>query len=243
MFLRALAASAAVGTVTLLPVIILGLVKANKPLVSASIICFAIFVADIFAVFLPTAFGAQGMLWAWSGKIVEIGLALVLCRVIIRNWSFLNIPSQSWLPVTLLIALLTTIPTVLGDWNSLPNTLDMNVFTYQALMPGIAEELIYRLLLLYVIDQAFGRSVTFFGVNIGWGVVISTILFYGAHCVSFDANWALSIEYIKAIDFLIYGFALCWLRYKFDSILPCIIAHNVHNIFLVSLPSIIMLMK
>ena len=103
---------------------------------------------------------------------------------------------------------------------------------YQALLPGIAEEFIYRGVILAYLDAHLGRSYKCLGVNWGWGAVLTTALFYFGHALGFDADWNLQIDLFAIPDFLFYGLAMCWLRYRFKSFWPAALAHNIHNTLL-----------
>lgn len=93
-------------------------------------------------------------------------------------------------------------------------------------LPGLSEELLFRGLLLGILDNRLGQPWRLWGTNVGWGLIITTALFGLAHAVqpfqgvSFEAGQLLVVPI---------GFALGWIRERSGSILPAIVAHNLVN--------------
>ncbi len=104
---------------------------------------------------------------------------------------------------------------------------------FSATMPGISEELLYRGVLLAVLNRAFGRPWKLFGASFGWGLVISSVLFISLHFFRTDSHGHVSM-YLDAHDMggiALAGVALCWIRERTGSLWPGIIVHNVANLF------------
>jgi len=97
-------------------------------------------------------------------------------------------------------------------------------------MPGPAEELVYRGVLLALLDRALGRPVRLLGLQWGAGALLTTWAFFLGHTLAFDPGWRLSLDWGPLPDFVLFGLAMCWLRYRFDSCWPSAVAHNVGNV-------------
>lgn len=91
-------------------------------------------------------------------------------------------------------------------------------------MPGLAEELLFRGLLLGKLDVLLGRPWTLWGARWGWGLVISTVVFTALHIVRLDLTFTPS-----GIATIVIGFGLGWIRERSGSVVPAIAAHNLWN--------------
>lgn len=105
---------------------------------------------------------------------------------------------------------------------------------FQLTVPGLHEELVYRGILLVLIDRAFATRWTLWGAQVGWGLVVTTLLFGLIHGLQFDGGLVFIPPSIIATG--IVGFVLCWVRYRSGSIWPCVLLHNAFNTFLISVP-------
>ena len=95
-------------------------------------------------------------------------------------------------------------------------------------MPGREEELFYRGLLLFALNEAFRRRCNFLGIEWGWGALLSSVLFGLAHGFSFSSG-------AFAFDPIIFGLTAIpsllgvWLRERSGSLLLPVIVHNAGN--------------
>ena len=188
-------------------------------------------VLDAALVYGPTLLGLGGMTWAWSGKLAEVVVFSVVAARLPELRPALRLPPPAALAAAVAVALLLLAPSLLTGtvaWSWRPHFV-----AYQATMPGIAEELVFRGVLLAVLDRAFGRSVRAFGVHWGPGAVLTTLAFWLGHAITVDPT--LSIDLSIAADMTLFGLAMCWLRYRFDSVWAPAVAHNAHNVALVTL--------
>jgi len=98
-------------------------------------------------------------------------------------------------------------------------------------MPGLGEEIFYRGLLLAVLDKWLARPWKFLGVRIGLGCLVSSGIFVIAHVVEISPDYKITLcpdpffyVFVTAV-----ALSMCYLRYKTESVLPCILAHNIVN--------------
>lgn len=108
---------------------------------------------------------------------------------------------------------------------------DFQLFMFQATMPGLSEEILFRGILLWILGRAFIPSKKVKGVYFGWGFVIVTFLFGMIHGVILTE----SMEFRMNIEVIIYltmisSLSLGILR-KFSGnlILPTL-GHNIINL-------------
>jgi membrane protease YdiL (CAAX protease family) len=99
---------------------------------------------------------------------------------------------------------------------------------FQLTMPGIEEELFYRGLLLFALDQAFQGRKRLLGVDWGWGAVLSSMLFGMTHAFGY-ADGAFSFDSVTMALTAIPSFIAVWLRLRTGSVLLPVVLHNFGN--------------
>ena len=108
-------------------------------------------------------------------------------------------------------------------------TLDSETLIYQATVPGIDEELMFRGLLLLGLSMAVtGRTWNLWGAPVGWAAILVTLFFALGHSIMVT-DGQLQTSLIALIYTAILGWALIWIRLRTGSILLPIIAHNATN--------------
>lgn len=101
---------------------------------------------------------------------------------------------------------------------------------FQLTMPGLEEELFYRGILLFALDQAFRGRKRLLGVDWGWGAVLSCILFGMTHAFGYS-DGSFSFDPITMALTGIPSFIAVWLRLRTGSLLLPILLHNFGNSF------------
>lgn len=96
---------------------------------------------------------------------------------------------------------------------------------YDATIPNLTEELIWRGAMLAVLDQAFGTSRTVLGALVGWGAVITAVAFGLGHTVLVDLSGTWSINIAAGVFATVMGLALGWIRARTGSIWPAFLLH------------------
>ena len=96
--------------------------------------------------------------------------------------------------------------------------------------PGIAEEMVFRGVLLALFDRALGRPWRIAGADIGWGTVITAVVFAAGHAIAVDRSGAVEIEPMLAIGPLVGGLVAGWGRSRLGTLAPLILIHNASNL-------------
>jgi membrane protease YdiL (CAAX protease family) len=96
----------------------------------------------------------------------------------------------------------------------------LETWLYQATVPGLAEEMAFRGVLLALADRAFAARRTLCGAPLGWGGVVVTATFIAAHGLS--SGVALGVA-PAAVLYL-------WLRARTGSIVLPVAVHNAWNL-------------
>lgn len=109
---------------------------------------------------------------------------------------------------------------------------DLTVETvlYQATMPGLEEELLFRGILWALIDRALRRRTVLWGAQVGWGLVITTLVFGLAHGVVVDEHLGLSFAPSLVVATGVFGFVAGWVRARAASIWPAVVLHGAVNV-------------
>lgn len=179
---------------------------------------------------LPDLIGGE---WNWQGKSMALAATLALASLPAFGWrriglSFAQTPGslKAALPVAVAYcAFFVAIALVFGG-----DEADAEAVGFQLTMPGLEEEPFYRGLLLFALDQAFQGRKRLFGVDWGWGALLSCGLFGMAHSFGYaDGSFSFepAIMALTAIPSLI----AVWLRLRTGSLVLPVALHNFGNAF------------
>ena len=154
--------------------------------------------------FLPrVSFRAAGMRWEQEGESLR--------PVIITG------------AITILAATITS-----AAISSSPNT-SLEWLAFQATMPGVDEELFMRGLLLLLFHQAFGKDLTIWGAETGWGFWLTALLFGLLHGVTVeDGGVSVNVAAVALTGFI--GLVVGWMRERTGSLLAPVVFHNGFNV-------------
>ena len=179
----------------------------------------------------------QGQQWNWIGK----GLALIAGLIFIaliptfNRTSFGITTKINWTetkPLLTFCFIYFLIRVGLYATSS-DATLNINPETtlYQATLPGLQEELLYRGILLGLLSSVFIHpSFKFLKVNFGLATVITSLLFGFAHGININENFSFSFNYFVLFRTAFDGFLFALLTEKTKSIFPSIVFHNILNL-------------
>jgi membrane protease YdiL (CAAX protease family) len=186
---------------------------------------------------LPRANGFQHLHWSWQAALLTTALTLlVVCLTPGLSFASIGVTSSlkpGWLKpgiVALLIA--AAVPAlvfVLGSRVKLTG----EGWAYLLVMPGLAEELLFRGLYQSLLNRALGRCWRFGGAKFGWGLLITSVLFAGANgLVAVDDQLHARIVLPAAIAPFIAGLVSGWMRERANSVWPSVFGHNLSNIII-----------
>lgn len=179
---------------------------------------------------LPDLIGGE---WNWQGKLLALAatLAIAASPALGFRRTGLTITQESGslkaaLPVAALYcAFFAVIALAFPDGRSSGEEI-----AFQLTMPGLEEEPFYRGTLLFALDQAFTARKRLFGVDWGWGAVLSCFLFGMAHAFGFS-HGSFAFDPMTMALTAIPSFIAVWLRLRTGSMLLPILLHNFGNSF------------
>jgi membrane protease YdiL (CAAX protease family) len=104
-------------------------------------------------------------------------------------------------------------------------------WAFLLVMPGLAEELLFRGLYQSLLNRAFGRCWQFGGAQFGWGLLITSVLFAGDNgLIAFDHQLHARIVLGAAIAPFMLSVVSGWVRERTNSVWPSVFGHNLSNI-------------
>jgi len=230
--------SAAIGVPTLAALLLSGQFRSPR----ACLLCLAAIGAvcvNMIAMSIGASMGSllPGLEYNWPGKIIGIALTLgmyfLLPRPLRAETGIFAIPRASEWKSTIAVsaALLLTfwvIAYVFRDGKPLTG----ETILFQATMPGLDEEAMYRGVLLALLVGALGKPLSVAGIRIGWGALPIVAFFGLAHGLT-EGLSAETLVSMFAAAFM--GAGLLWLKERTASIWVAVVVHNLANIGSVTL--------
>ena len=176
--------------------------------------------------------------WNWQGKVLEAGfpvlLALALPAAFGAKRMGLGLPvsKRSWrdTAITCALYLVVGVPLILLMGAHFGLTAGAPTYAYEATMPGLGEEIMYRGVMLMLLNEAFGRPWKFAGIQFGWGFIIVSALFGFLHGMDAPSMEKIQIVWSGMIFPALTGIVLAWLRERTGSVWPGVLFHNFVNV-------------
>lgn len=170
-----------------------------------------------------------GNRWNWAGGLLAAAGMLALGAALVRRagfaWREFGL-TWSQRPGSLRAAALVIVPVLALNYVAMTLSrfrlpgVPLETWLYQATLPGLAEEIAFRGVLLALADRAFAGRRTIGGAPLGWGGAVVTASFVAAHHLSLGA---LSGVLPAALLYL-------WLRARTGSLVLPVAVHNARNL-------------
>ena len=240
-YLLHLGLTAGINLALLMPLFLLAFLTGSRPRSYTPIFLFAaLFVLDMGLVLMPRVVNVIPSWggWNWQGKVLQMAWPVLLVLFVpafaaARDGFRLPVERRSWrvLPIACVAYLFIGIPVLLllGARFS-PGTPDLPMWLYEATMPGLGEEFVYRGIFLVLLNEAFGRPWKFAGIQFGWGFVIVSVMFGLLHGIDAKSLSEVHISWGPAMFLpMAIGFVLAWIRERSGSVWPGVLLHNFVN--------------
>jgi len=222
------------------PIFILAFIKSKKGNLKFLLLFIIFYLFDnylqIFSKQLvPDFFGLK---FSWIGKLLSLALSLGLIFYVNKNdrkeigfTTTINTRSQVKFGVLVFLGFL--IFDFVFKFVLFPKggTFDLETFVFQATMPGLTEEILFRGIYLWIFDKVFLPSWNYRGVQFGWSFIIVTLLFGVAHGVVITSDYQFKFDIITIVYLtLISSLSLGILRKFSGNLIYSIVGHNVINV-------------
>ncbi len=169
--------------------------------------------------------------WNWAGKLAALAGTLAVMSLPAFGWKRCGMTLDQgprWGGAIVMFAGLSLLFFGLALRGADGQPDDLETMSFQWTMPGLDEELFYRGTLLLTLNEAFRSRSNLLGAPIGYGGVLTSVLFGLTHALSYEAGEA-------AFDLMTFAMTgvpsllLLWLRERTGSLLLPVLAHNIAN--------------
>jgi membrane protease YdiL (CAAX protease family) len=197
----------------------------------------AISIADGLLLALPLVFPAirpAGFDYNWGGKILSLvlGLACVyVMRIVTATEAGLTWTQRpgSMRPASIAVGAILLVELALFWLMMDPIVPNVEDHLFQLTLPGLSEELMFRGVLLALVDRAAPPRLRILGAEMGWGAVATSVLFGAVHSVSLASDWTVTLNWMAGLLPFVGGFVFVWLRARTGSLVWPIVLHNAAN--------------
>lgn len=205
-------------------------------------------VLDSVATLVPAyvhALQIPGTHWNWGGKILDIVVMLAVATAFIVakrftardiGLTFRQAPGTWRAIVFMMIPYCIVLAVLTAKWFGETQPQTAETIWYEATMPGLAEELLWRGILLAILDRMFSVRFKLANADIGYGAIALTLVFALVHGLHFDKTLAVQTDGMNALMAAVTGFALVWLRLRAKSLVLPVVLHNATNVILETVP-------
>lgn len=179
---------------------------------------------------LPRVGPLAELQWNWQNKLLLAALMVLLVHLSpALTWSQVGVrrPRRGWLVTLLAVVAAFALQLLVGPLSAITPTTE--TVWYQAIVPGLDEELMYRGLLLVLLGRALAPRRAMWHGQVGWAVPISCLLFGLVHGLILDDGFILTVDPAAIVASALIGLLLVWVRIRWDSLLPAVLLHNGWN--------------
>ncbi|HEY1194582.1 CPBP family intramembrane glutamic endopeptidase [Flavobacterium sp.] len=107
----------------------------------------------------------------------------------------------------------------------------LETFLFQATMPGLTEEIVFRGISLWLLNKAFAPTWKYREIEFGWSFVIVTVLFGVSHGAVLDQDLHLKFDIMTMVYLtLISSFSVGVLRIFSGNLIYSVLGHNTINL-------------
>ncbi|MFO0835249.1 MAG: CPBP family intramembrane glutamic endopeptidase [Phycisphaerales bacterium] len=172
--------------------------------------------------------------WNWMGKAAGVIAALAFLPILNqqeRRECGLSVRLRNgWLVRSLPVVVFLVAAPIFFARNAPHEAWSTDTILFQATMPGLGEELVYRGLMLGVLNSALLRPWRAAGVNFGPGLILTSIMFAVAHSVVLDQAGSIRVEWFTLVRTGVTGLLYGYLMEACGTLLAPIAAHNLSNV-------------
>lgn len=190
-----------------------------------------IYLGAVVVLNLPRLGFFADLAWNWQNKLL---LALILVIAVsvwpTVRWSDVGVRRPRagwWMPVLSVVAGAIGLQLLTGPLDSMTPTAETVAF--QALIPGLDEELLFRGLLLLLLDRALAARREMWSSRVGWSALLTSVLFGLGHGLHLREGFEVTLDLGSVIVSTLLGVLLVWLRIRWNSLWPAVLAHNGIN--------------
>ncbi len=188
---------------------------------------------------LPNSFPALKMTsgsWNWSGKIYAIaGSALFYfaVRSALGTQDFVRFEWRNQAAFRKFLIILAFFVCIIGlAFYLISDSTDRTEYLrFQALLPGLDEELAFRGIIMGLLSAILKPEITLGRIKLGNPALwISAAFFALGHSFTIDSQWNVHQNWFEFLNVLAIGSLLGWLTLKSGNIWTAVLVHNLFNV-------------
>lgn len=222
----------------LTPLFVIAGLTSKKTNVKYLLIFVIYFILDYFLLEMGHKFlNPEFLKFNWLGKILSVALSLAFIffhsKEIRKDIGFTTESKKNTLKLGIAIFLGILLFDFVFKMILFPKggKFNLETFLYQATMPGITEELVFRGIYLWLLSKSFVGTKVIKGVAFGWGFIIVTFLFALVHGVYWTETFEIKVDFFTIIYLtLVTSLSLGILRKFSGNLIFPILGHNIVNI-------------
>jgi membrane protease YdiL (CAAX protease family) len=167
--------------------------------------------------------------WNWSGQLLALAGALWVASMLARHadlswremgFTWVQRPGSRRAAIGVSAAALALNLLLMRLSHFRLADVALETWVYQATLPGVVEEAVFRGVLLALLDRAFAARKEVFGAPIGWGGAVVTLVFLALHGIGPGT----------LLGVLPAALLYLWLRARTGSLVMPIAVHNLWNL-------------
>ena len=192
-------------------------------------------VLDTALIEIPRIGAFQRLHWSWQESILSTAWPFLLVALV-PGISLASIGvtlrfRPGWLKPSIMAGVVAlTVPAVFFALGA-RKKLDAQGWAFLLLMPGLAEEVVFRGVYQSLLNRVFGKPWRLAGTEFGWGLLITAILFAGSNgLVMVDSQLHAHVVLYAAIAPVMLSLVSGWIRERTDSVWLCVFGHNLSNV-------------
>lgn len=218
-----------------LPVVLIGIWRSRTRRWSLLLFAASLVVVDFALLEIPRVDGFQHLRWSWQESLLSTAWPFLLVALVPGiSLTSVGVTSRfrpGWLKPSIVAGFLAlAVPAVFFILGA-RRKLDAQGWAFLLIMPGLAEELVFRGVFQSLLNRAFGKPWRLADAEFGWGLIISAILFAGSNgLVAVDPQLHARIILHAAIAPFLLSLVSGWVRERTDSVWPSVFGHNLSNI-------------
>ena len=234
-YLLRVALEAGLTLVCALPFVLIAIWRSRTRRWSLLLFVASLVVLDFALVEIPRVDGFQRLHWSWQECILSTAWPFLLVALVpgitLASMGVTSRLRPGWLRPAIVAGLLAVAVPAVFFMLGARKKLDAEGWIFLMIMPGLAEELVFRGVYQPLLNRTLGKPWRLAGAEAGWGLIITAILFAGSNgLVAVDSQFHARIVLQAAIAPFLLSLLSGWIRERTDSVWPSVFGHNLSNI-------------
>jgi membrane protease YdiL (CAAX protease family) len=192
-------------------------------------------VLDVALIEIPRVDGFQHLHWSWQESLLSTAWPFLLVALVpgisVASVGVASRFRPGWLKPSIVAGLMALAVPALFFILGVRKKLDAEGWAFLLIMPGLAEELVFRGVYQSLLNRAFGKSWRLANAEFGWALIVTAILFAGFNgLVVVDDQLHSHLVLHAAIAPFLMSLVSGWIRERTNSVWPSVFGHNLSNI-------------